>query len=203
MNKDADSSLDMSLLAFEDHLDFDSGLGPSSSCLRSNCCEASVFSLIVPFGQCQVTSYGWRQTQCCHYCLCEDQKNCLVLSENCGKIVRRVCELAAREVEGEIHAARGWTWWTYVFVALSACVVMTMLVLWKQETELLLWTLIAVIVLDVVLVVLARTYRQKAGYRAQELLANFLHCQKFELLDNGVQPRAGYLADYIVFKYLG
>ena len=203
MNKDGDSSMDMSLLAFEDHLDFDSGLGPSSSCLRSNCCEDSAFVLMVPFGPCGLGSWWGRAQRCCHYCLCAEETESLVVAETRGKLVRRVCERAAKEVEGEIHSSRRWTWWTYVLVVVTVCVFLGMVLLWKEERELLPWALLTVVVLDVALMLASRTHRQKAGLRAQETLANFLHGQKFELLDCGVQPRAGYLAEYIVFKYLG
>lgn len=195
--------MDMSLLAFEDHLDFDSGLGPSNSCLRCNCCEASAFVLMVPFGPCHLGTCWNRTQRCCHYCLCEKETESLVASETCGKLVRRVCERAAGEVEAEIHSARQWTWWTYVLVVVTVSAFLGMVFLWKEERELLLCALLATVALDLALIIASRTYKQKAGLRAQERLANFLHGQKFELLECGVQPRAGYLAEFIVFKYLG
>lgn len=201
MNKDRD--LDMSLLAFEDHLDFDSGLGPSNSCLSCNCCGESAYSLVVPFGSCRMSTCWGRAQYCCHYCLCEKETESLVVSESRGKLVRRVCERAAEEVKDVIHSTRDITWWAYALVALSVSVFLGMVLLWKEERELLLWTLVGIVICDLGLILASRMYRQRAGLRAQECLANFLHGQKFELLESGVQPRAGYLAEFIVFKYLG
>jgi hypothetical protein len=126
-----------------------------------------------------------------------------VVSESRGKLVRRVCERAAEEVKDEIHSTRNITWWTYALVVLSVSVFLGMVLLWKEERELLLWTLVGIVICDLALILASRMYRQRAGLRAQECLANFLHGQKFELLESGVQPRAGYLAEFIVFKYLG
>ena len=197
MTEVAMSQLDMSLLAFEDHMDFDSGLGPKATKLWKD----TDYSIVVDFGECAMP--GCLRETCCHYCMCGRDEHNLGKMKGQENLIRQVCERAAEEVTTHKHRANMWCFLAYSFAFVSLVLYLSLVFLWRDSQGLLLTILTGVCLLNAGFMSGARAYRAHAGLCAQESLANYLHGQKFQLLDYGIQPRPGYLADYIQFKFLG